>query len=77
MSKTIKLWARLGATIEVDVERFAESPEEAVVEAIKAGSFQPNGDSYIPSDEVIDILSQLPNGDDFADNFGTEINFEV
>ena len=75
---TIKLWIRLGATLEVSAEQAKkilggdQGTLEAVLKARKAWRF--DGDTYIPepvSEELCDMLAL--NHDDYSG----EINFDL
>lgn len=56
MSKTVKVWARVGAYVEVDAVKFVQDPEQALKDGVKAGKMTPSGETYIPDRTVRDEL---------------------
>lgn len=50
----MRVWARLGTTINVDEKEFAKDQVKAIINAIKRGDYEFNGDSYVPSGCVDD-----------------------
>lgn len=58
----MKVWIRLGISVDVDEQKFNESPSEAVLLALKEGKAFIDGDSYIPEKETNgEIDLSLPN----------------
>jgi len=82
-NESIRIWARVGAYVEVDKKKFLEDPENAMRAAVKKGKMQASGDSYIPQHTVHDELKGQQV--DLADHLSVhelvkedeEINFEV
>lgn len=46
----MKVWARLGADIEVNEEEFKDNPEQALINAVERGDYIFNGDCYVPDE---------------------------
>jgi hypothetical protein len=51
----MKLWAKVGMTIEVEEKLFKENPEQAVLKAFKEGTVMLDGETYFPNDNCDDM----------------------
>lgn len=59
---TNKIWARLGVTVttEKPLNKYADDMElaDAVIDAIKAGRFEIDGDAYIPGTVIEELADE-------------------
>lgn len=69
---TIKVWARVGMTMNINREDFEANPEKAMELAIRTRNFQADGDTYIPYGVVQELIEEYGLKME-ADEIGTEI----
>lgn len=56
-NSTIRIWARVGAYVEVDKADFINNPEETMRASVKKGKIHVSGDCYVPGGTVHDELA--------------------